>query len=90
MCGVTVSQDDYVIADTCSTMFVPAARVNEVLDFAKRIGHRQNLMVQAVQAGKPVTEVMHDTQFENVRKDIPLQTAKLPKKRILTQARSED
>lgn len=76
MCGVTVSQDDYVIADNCGSVFVPVERISEVLDLAERIEYRQNLMVQAVRAGKPVTEVMHDTQFENIRKDTPIQTAK--------------
>jgi regulator of RNase E activity RraA len=72
--GVTISQDDYVIADNCGSVFVPVARISEVLDLAERIECRQNLMVQAVRAGKPVTEVMHDTQFENIRKETPLQT----------------
>ena len=90
MCGVTVSQDDYVIADNCGTVFVPAASINEVLDLAERIQRRQHLMVQAVRAGKPVTEVMHDTQFENIRKEIPLQTAKPTGKWNSAQASSED
>ena len=67
MCGVTVSEDDYVIADNCGTVFVPASRITEILDLAERIEHRQGLMVKAVRAGVPVTKVMHDTQFENIR-----------------------
>lgn len=70
MCGVIVSQDDYVIADNCGTVFVPAARISEVLDLAERIQRRQNLMVQAVRAGKPVSEVMHDTQFESIKTEM--------------------
>ncbi|GAQ43603.1 hypothetical protein AtubIFM55763_010589 [Aspergillus tubingensis] len=65
--GVTVNQDDYVIADICGTVFVPAARIEEVLDLGERIDRRQNRMVQAVRAGNPVSEVMHDKQFEAIR-----------------------
>ncbi|GLB00976.1 hypothetical protein AtubIFM61612_011046 [Aspergillus tubingensis] len=65
--GVTVNQDDYVIADICGTVFVPAARIQEVLDLGERIDRRQNRMVQAVRAGNPVSEVMHDKQFEAIR-----------------------
>ncbi|KAL5360156.1 ribonuclease E inhibitor RraA/Dimethylmenaquinone methyltransferase [Aspergillus floccosus] len=67
MRGVTVRQDDYVIADNCGTVFVPAERIREVLDLAERIDRRQKLMVNAVRAGKPVSEVMHDSQFEAIR-----------------------
>ncbi|OJJ69683.1 hypothetical protein ASPBRDRAFT_130515 [Aspergillus brasiliensis CBS 101740] len=65
--GVTVNEDDYVIADNCGTVFVPAARIEEVLDLGERIDRRQNRMVQAVRAGNPVSEVMHDKQFEAIR-----------------------
>ncbi|KAJ5357138.1 hypothetical protein N7541_004296 [Penicillium brevicompactum] len=69
MRGVTVNQDDYVIADRCGTVFVPAERIEEVLNLGERIDKRQNLMVQAVRAGHPVSEVMHDSQFEAIRSD---------------------
>ncbi|KAE8150463.1 ribonuclease E inhibitor RraA/Dimethylmenaquinone methyltransferase [Aspergillus avenaceus] len=64
--GVTVHQDDYVIADRCGTVFVPAARVEEVIQLGERIDRRQNLMVRDVRAGKPVSEVMHDKQFQAI------------------------
>ncbi|KAJ5415189.1 hypothetical protein N7465_003884 [Penicillium sp. CMV-2018d] len=67
MRGVTVHQDDYVIADRCGTVFVPAKSIEEVLDYGERVDRRQTLMVQAVRAGHPVSEVMHDTQFEALR-----------------------
>ncbi|KAH8767244.1 demethylmenaquinone methyltransferase family protein [Diaporthe sp. PMI_573] len=63
MRGVTVRQDDFVIADNCGTVFVPAERIEEVLDLAERIEHRQQGMLEAVRAGRPVSEVMHDKQF---------------------------
>ncbi|GAA4334514.1 hypothetical protein GCM10023165_10390 [Variovorax defluvii] len=66
MAGVTVNQDDYVIADRCGAVFVPAARIKEVLDLGERIARRQDAMVQAVRAGRSVAEVMHDKEFEAI------------------------
>lgn len=65
--GVTVQQDDYVIADRCGTVFVPAARIEEVLQLSERIARRQDGMVAAVRAGRSVAEVMHDKEFEAIR-----------------------
>jgi len=66
MAGVTVCEDDYVIADACGTVFVAAARVADVLELSERIDRRQSAMVAAVRAGRPVSEVMHDSQFEAI------------------------
>lgn len=66
MAGVTVHEDDYVIADRCGTVFVPAARIGEVLDLGERIAKRQDGMVAAVRAGRSVAEVMHDKEFEAI------------------------
>lgn len=66
MAGVTVSQDDYVIADQCGTVFVPQARIEEVLELAERISRRQLGMVAAVRAGRAVADVMHDKEFEAI------------------------
>ncbi|KAL6791124.1 demethylmenaquinone methyltransferase family protein [Trichoderma sp. SZMC 28013] len=66
MRGVTVHQDDYVIADRCGTVFIPAKHIEEVLDLGEKIDRCQNLMVHAVRAGQPVSEVMHDKQFGNI------------------------
>lgn len=66
MAGVTVNEDDYVIADRCGTVFVQTARIEEVLDLAKRIERRQEGMVKAVRTGRSVEEVMHDSQFEAI------------------------
>mgnify|MGYP000157875473 FL=1 len=65
--GVTVNEDDYVIADRCGTVFVPAAKIDEVLALAQRIASRQDGMVQAVRAGQSVEDVMHDKKFEAIR-----------------------
>jgi len=64
--GVTVNQDDYVIADRCGTVFIPAGRIEEVLDLGERIDHRQNGMLEAVRSGQSVAEVMHDSQFQAI------------------------
>ncbi|KAJ5245088.1 hypothetical protein N7489_005184 [Penicillium chrysogenum] len=64
--GVTVNHNDYVIADQCGTVFVQAERIEEVVELAERIDRRQALMVKDVRAGKPVSEVMHDTKFEAI------------------------
>lgn len=66
MAGVTVQEDDYVIADRCGTVFVPADHIAEVLDLAERIAQRQNGMVAAVRTGRSVAEVMHDKEFEAI------------------------
>lgn len=67
MAGVTVREDDYVIADRCGTVFVPVERIVEVLDLGERIARRQDDMVAAVRAGRSVAEVMHDKQFEAIQ-----------------------
>ncbi len=66
MAGVQVAQDDYIIADRCGTVFVPAARIEEVLDLGERIAKRQGGMVAAVRSGRSVEEVMHDKEFEAI------------------------
>ncbi|MFJ2390858.1 RraA family protein [Pseudomonas koreensis] len=64
--GVKVSEDDYVIADNCGTVFIPQADIAKVIDLAERISSRQDGMVEAVRDGRSVAEVMHDTQFEAI------------------------
>lgn len=63
MAGVTVCEDDYVIADRCGAVFVPAAQIEKVLEMGERIAKRQDGMVAAVRAGRSVAEVMHDQEF---------------------------
>jgi regulator of RNase E activity RraA len=67
MAGTTVQQDDYVIADRCGTVFVSAARIEEVLDLAERIARRQDGMVAVVRAGRSVEDVMHDKEFDAIQ-----------------------
>jgi len=65
--GVTVHEGDYVIADRCGTVFVPAAQISDVIDLGERIVRRQDAMVAAVRAGRSVVQVMHDKEFEAIR-----------------------
>jgi regulator of RNase E activity RraA len=65
--GVTVMEDDYVIADRCGTVFVPAAHIAAVLDLGERIARRQSGMVDAVRLGRSVADVMHDKEFEAIQ-----------------------
>lgn len=65
--GVTVHEGDYLIADRCGTVFVTAARIDEVLDLAERIQRRQVGMARAVRTGRSVEEVMHDKEFEAIK-----------------------
>ena len=69
--GVEVSEDDFVIADNCGTVFVPQAHITQVLDLGERIARRQDGMVEAVRSGRSVADVMHDTQFEAIHVEQP-------------------
>ena len=64
--GVNVSQDDYVIADNCGTVFVPQAHIAQVIDLGECIARRQQAMLDEVRSGRSVAEVMHDSQFEAI------------------------
>jgi regulator of RNase E activity RraA len=64
--GVDVDEGDYVIADSCGTVFVPAARIDEVLTLGEKIARRQDGMVEAVRLGRSVADVMHDKEFEAI------------------------
>ncbi|MEV4513360.1 4-carboxy-4-hydroxy-2-oxoadipate aldolase/oxaloacetate decarboxylase [Dactylosporangium sp. NPDC049525] len=61
--GHPVHPGDYVIADVNGVAFVPAARAADVVTLAERIAAREAAMVADVLAGRPVTAVMHDSQF---------------------------
>jgi regulator of RNase E activity RraA len=67
--GVTVNPGDFVIADGNGVVFVPAAEVMRVLDLAERIMTREAAMADAVNAGDPVTEVMHDSRFPAITEE---------------------
>ena len=66
--GVVVNQDDLVIADRCGTVFIPAAKAEEIIELAEKINARQEAMVKAVRNGRSVAEVMHDKEFDQIYK----------------------
>jgi regulator of RNase E activity RraA len=55
---VTVAQNDYVVADASGVVFIPAARIEELLDAAERIASREAAMTKQILAGHPVGGVM--------------------------------
>jgi regulator of RNase E activity RraA len=65
--GVTVRQDDFVIADRCGVVFIEAERLEQVVALAEKIAVRQEGMVQAIRAGRSVAEVMHDKEFAAIK-----------------------
>ena len=65
--GVQVAEDDFVIADRCGTVFIPAASIEHVLDLGERIAAHEAAMVDAVRSGRSVADVMHDSHFEAIR-----------------------
>ncbi|MCP1462219.1 RraA family protein [Pseudomonas sp. S3E17] len=65
--GVNVSEDDFVIADRCGTVFIPTSVIEQVLDLGERIAAREAGMVEAVRSGRSVADVMHDSHFEAIR-----------------------
>lgn len=48
---VMAGEDDYLTAHRCGTVFVPAERIEDILDLAERIARRQDGMVRAVRGG---------------------------------------
>lgn len=55
---VTVSNGDYVVADSSGAAFIPQAEIERVLAVAENIALKEAAMTKAVMAGKPVSDVM--------------------------------
>jgi regulator of RNase E activity RraA len=64
--GTDVDSGDWVVADRNGVVFVPAAEAERVVALAERIVRREEDMAEAVRAGQPVSQVMHDSQFPSV------------------------
>lgn len=60
-----VQPGDYVIADGSGVVFIPAARIEEILAVAETVAEKERLMTRDVLAGKPVSAVM-GTNYENM------------------------
>ena len=56
--GVTVCEGDYVLADRTAVVVVPQDRIEDVLRAAERIAAKERLMTEAINAGKPIMDVM--------------------------------
>lgn len=64
----TVNPGDFVIADGSGVVFIPAARIEEILKIAEMVAGKERLMTRDVLAGKPVSVVM-GTNYENMLKE---------------------
>jgi len=63
-----VSDGDYVLADSSGIVFICASDIDAVLKMAERIAAKESMMIDALHAGKPITEVMgadYETMLEN-------------------------
>lgn len=65
--GVTVCPGDFVMADCSGVVFIPAARIEEVLVEAERIFRIEQLMASRIESGIPIGEVM-GTNYEDMLK----------------------
>ena len=55
---VAVDPGDYVLADGSAVIFIAPAEIERVLEAAESIAAREAAMIAALQAGKPITDVM--------------------------------
>lgn len=65
---VQVLPGDFVLADSTGIVFIPAARIAEVLETAERIASREQLMVADLRKGAAITGVMgknYETMLDN-------------------------
>src|SRR5690606_11358525 len=70
--GVPVRPGDYALADSSGVVFVAAKHLEDVLRRAERIAERERLMVAALHAGEPITEVVgrdYETMLERLEHD---------------------
>lgn len=63
--GIVVDHHDYVIADSTGVVFVPAGRIDEVLETAEGIAAVEAAMATRIGEGQPVSEVM-GADYENL------------------------
>jgi 4-hydroxy-4-methyl-2-oxoglutarate aldolase len=65
--GVRVYPGDWVLADSSGVVFVPAARIGDVLATAEALAEREQQMLQRVRNGEAVSAVMSH-QYESMLK----------------------
>jgi regulator of RNase E activity RraA len=56
--GVQVAPGDFALADSSGVVFIPRARLDEVIRRAERIAERERLMVHALRKGERITAVV--------------------------------
>lgn len=56
--GIRVQPGDWVLADSSGVVFVPAARIEEVIDTAESLAAREQQMLDRVRKGEAVSIVM--------------------------------
>ncbi|GII25069.1 RraA family protein [Planosporangium mesophilum] len=61
--GAPARSGDYLIGDVNGVVIVAAELAEAAVELAERIAAREAAMVAAVRSGRPVAEVMHDSQF---------------------------
>jgi 4-hydroxy-4-methyl-2-oxoglutarate aldolase len=66
--GIRVLPGDAVLADSTGVVFVPAQRIEEVLEKAEALAARERQMLERIRNGEPVSEVM-SRQYESMLKD---------------------
>jgi len=64
---ITVTPGDYAIADGSAVVFVQQADIFRVLEIAESIVARERAMAEAIETGKPISEVM-GASYENMLK----------------------
>ncbi len=58
ICGIAVFPGDWLVADGSGVVFIPAARLADVVAEAEAILARETLMARDIDAGVPIGEVM--------------------------------
>ena len=66
--GVVVHPGDYVIADRCGTVFIPASMIESVVATAELIARKQADIADAIRSGQPLLRLMPEQQLEAVCK----------------------
>ena len=67
--GIAVDEGDYLLADGSGVVIVSQSRIDEVLNLAKRIFAKEQLMAADIEAGKPVGEVL-GANYEDMLGDL--------------------
>lgn len=56
--GIAVSPGDFVVADRSAVIFIAAAEIERVLAAAEAIVAKEDAMARAIEAGRPISQVM--------------------------------